>query len=63
MPVPPELQQMIAQVRQQYPQLAHLPDEQVAALIMQAMQEQQAPASDQDMDSMSTEELIRVGQQ
>ncbi|MCP4410816.1 MAG: tetratricopeptide repeat protein, partial [Gammaproteobacteria bacterium] len=61
MQLPPELQQMIAQVRQQHPQLAHLPDEQVAELIMQAM-EQQTPASGQDMDSMSANELDVAGQ-
>ena len=43
MAIPPEIRQLIPQVRQQYPQLAHLPDEVVAQMILQAMQEQQAP--------------------
>jgi hypothetical protein len=47
MAIPPEIQQLIPQVRQHYPQLSHLPDEVVAQMILQAMQEQQArpPAS------------------
>ena len=37
MAIPPEIRQLIPQVRQQYPQLAHLPDEVVAQMILQAM--------------------------
>jgi len=65
MAIPPELQQIIAQAKQRMPQLAHLPDEVVAQLILQAMQEQQAgpPAGSQDLASMSAEELTRAGEQ
>ncbi len=38
---PPIDPAMIAQAKQQFPQLANLPDEQVAQIIMQAMQQQQ----------------------
>ena len=63
MPIPPELQQMIAQVRQQYPQLAQLPDEQVAQLILEAMQAQQAaPDSEADLETISAEDLISIGE-
>ena len=60
--IPPEVQQMITQVRQQYPQLAHLPDEQVAALIMQSMEGQTAepPTSEADMETMSAAELGNI---
>ena len=59
MTIPPELQQAIALAKQQMPQLAHLPDEQVAQLIMQAMQKQQAgtPSGKQNLEKMSAEDL------
>jgi hypothetical protein len=38
MTIPLELQPLIAQAKQQHPQLAHLPDEIVAQLILEAMQ-------------------------
>ena len=43
MAISPEVRRLIPQVRQQYPQLADLPDEVVAQMILQAMQEQQQP--------------------
>jgi hypothetical protein len=39
--IPPVLKRIIAQVRQQYPRLAAMPDEAMAMLALQAMQEQQ----------------------
>ncbi len=56
MNVRPELQQIIAQARQEMPQLAELPDEQVAQLIMQATVEQRTntPTSERNLERMST---------
>jgi tetratricopeptide (TPR) repeat protein len=62
--IPSELRAMIAQVRVQYPALAGQPDEVVAALIMQALEVQQAgPAGEQNPDTMSAYELIARGEQ
>ena len=63
MDIPPEIQALIPQIRAQYPQLVNLPDEAVAELILQAMQEQEPPSGEQDMQSMSAEELRSTGQQ
>ena len=62
--IPPELVPIIAQVRQQNPQLAALPDEVVAELILRAMQEQQAgpPAGEADIESMSARECGVYGE-
>jgi tetratricopeptide (TPR) repeat protein len=64
MPVPPELQQMIAKMRQQYPQLAHLPDEQVVQLILQTVEEEllKTPANDEKFQNMSPVSLIGIGE-
>ena len=53
---------MIAQAKQQNPQLAALPDEMVAMLILQAMQDQQAgpPTGEQGLDKMSAKELVDI---
>ncbi len=42
MPIPAELKAMIAEARRLYPQLASLPDEAVARMILQSMQERQS---------------------
>ena len=64
MTIPPELKQMIAQAKQQFPELAQLPDEQVVQLIMRAMQEQQAgpPAGEEHLERMSALELMQRGE-
>ena len=61
MGIPAELKPLIAQVRQQYPQLKDAPDEVVAKLIMQALAAQQGAALPQnpdeaDLEKMSAEE-------
>jgi len=63
--IPPELERIIAQVRQQNPQLAAMPDEVVAQMILQAMQEQQArpPAGEQDLEKMSARDILYSGQE
>ena len=65
MAVPPELEQTIAQAKQQNPQLTTLPDEVVAQMILQAMQEQQAglPTSDEELRNMHPEQLGAMGEQ
>ena len=65
MAIPPELQPLIVQAKQQMPQLARLPDEVVAQMILQAMQEQQArlPTSDEELKNMPPEQLGAIGEQ
>jgi tetratricopeptide (TPR) repeat protein len=64
MAIPPELQKIVAQAKRQYPQLAHLPDEVVAQMISEAMQEQQAGplAGSEELEKMSAKELNLMGQ-
>jgi len=71
MPIPPELHSLIAQARQKMPQLADPSDEQVAQMLMQAMQEQQsttevetAEITDVIADECNTygEQLLNTGQ-
>ena len=62
--IPPELRPIIAQARQQNPQLTALPDEEVARLIMHAMERQAGlPTGEQDLVNMSTRKLIETGEQ
>ncbi|MBC8493048.1 MAG: hypothetical protein H8D43_04605, partial [Chloroflexi bacterium] len=63
--IPPEIRQLIPQVRQQYPQLAHLPDEVVAQVILQAIQEQQVEplAGRQGLEEVSAGQLRYFGKQ
>ena len=65
MAIPPELQQLIARTKQDMPQLAHLPDETVAQLILQTMQKRQTepPASDEELRNISPEQLGTIGEQ
>lgn len=65
MAIPPKLHELIAQAKQQMPQLAHLPDEVVAQVILQAMQEHLAgsPLSEKDLKKMSAYDLTTRGEQ
>src|SRR5262245_54034744 len=67
MPIPAELKPLIAQVRQQHPQLKDAPDEMVAQLILQAMAAQEGAAMPQnpeeaDLGKMSAEECGEYGE-
>jgi len=61
MTIPPEIQPLISQVRRQYPQLAHLPDESIAELILQTLLEQH-PRGKTDIGSMSAYECGVYGE-
>jgi len=65
MAIPHELQQIVAQVRQQYPQLAHLPDEVVAQMLLQALQEEQLASSarDQNLENVTARRLVLIAQE
>ena len=57
MAIPPEIEQLIPQVRKQYPQLANLPDEVVAQMILEAIHNQETEPSvgEQSLDKMAVE--------
>ena len=67
MAIPPEIQLLIAQVKQQYPQLAHLPDEVVAQMILQALREQQQsqtriPTDEEELKRLPLEQIGAIGE-
>src|SRR5690242_15215149 len=66
MAIPAGLKALIAQVRQQHPQLKGAPDELVAQLILQALADQEgaaAPQADEtDLESMSAEQCGSYGE-
>ena len=65
MAIPPELQQIVSQAKQQYPQLAHLPDEVVAQMLLQALQEEQLASSarDQNLENVTARRLVLIAQE
>ncbi len=67
MAIPPEIQELIPQVRRQFPQLAAAPDEVVAIFIQQAIESQksnlQTPHTDEELNAMHPQQLGAIGEQ
>lgn len=57
MTIPSEIKQLLAMVRQQHPELANMPDEILAQMVMQAMEAQNnTPTDSTDIETMSAHE-------
>ena len=62
--VPPDVQEMITYAREKFPELSGVPDEQVAQLILDALEEEQnIPPSEVDTATMSAHECGVYGEQ
>ena len=62
MPIPPEAQAMIAELRTQHAELAGMSDEQILRMLQQAQSQATAGGSVQELDKMSANDCIGLGE-
>ena len=62
MNLPPEIQDLIAQLRSEHPQLEGVPDEQILMMLQQAQSQAAAGSSVEDLEKMSAHECGVLGE-